>query len=98
MRCRQLCALLRSRRAAGKLRPLAVTSARRSELLPDLPTMGDFVPGYETSGWKGVAAQKNTPVKTIDRIKKEINGGLAPPKINPRVADMGGTPLGRSPA
>jgi len=60
--------------------------------------MGDFVPGYETSGWQGVGAPKNTPVEIIDRINKEINAGLADPKINPRVADMGGTPLARSPA
>jgi tripartite-type tricarboxylate transporter receptor subunit TctC len=83
---------------AGKLRPLAVTSARRSELLPDLPTVGDFVPGYETSAWQGVGAPKNTPVEIIDRLNKEIKAGLADPKINARVADMGGTALAGSPA
>ena len=83
---------------AGKLRPLAVTSARRSELLPDLPTVGDFVPGYETSAWQGVGAPKNTPVEIIDRLNKEINAGLADPKIKARVADMGGTVLAGSPA
>src|SRR3954464_3232829 len=57
---------------AGTLRPLAVTSARRSELLPDLPTVGDFVPGYETSAWQGVGAPKNTPVEIIDRLNNEI--------------------------
>ena len=83
---------------AGKLRPLAVTSARRSELLPDLPTVGDFVPGYETSAWQGVGAPKITPVEIIDRLNKEINAGLADPKIKARVADMGGTVLAGSPA
>jgi tripartite-type tricarboxylate transporter receptor subunit TctC len=83
---------------AGKLRPLAVTSARRSELLPDLPTVGDFVPGYETSAWQGVGAPKNTPVQIIDRLNKEINAGLADPKIKARVADVGGTVLAGSPA
>ena len=83
---------------AGKLRPLAVTSARRSELLPDLPTVGDFVPGYDTSAWQGVGAPKSTPVEIIDRLNKEINAGLADPKIKARVADMGGTVLAGSPA
>ena len=83
---------------AGKLRPLAVTSARRSELLPDLPTVGDFVPGYETSAWQGVGAPKNTPAEIIDKLNKEINAGLADPKIKARVADMGGTVLAGSPA
>ena len=83
---------------AGKLRPLAVTSARRSELLPDLPTVGDFVPGYETSAWQGVGAPKNTPPEIINGLNKEINAGLADPKIKARVADMGGTVLAGSPA
>jgi len=82
----------------GKLRPLAVTSARRSELLPDLPTVGDFVPGYETSAWQGVGAPKNTPAEIINGLNKEINAGLANPKIKARVADMGGTVLAGSPA
>ena len=83
---------------AGKLRPLAVTSARRSELLPDLPTVGAFVPGYETSAWQGVGAPKNTPAEIINKLNKEINAGLADPKIKTRVADMGGTVLAGSPA
>jgi tripartite-type tricarboxylate transporter receptor subunit TctC len=83
---------------AGKLRPLAVTSARRSELLPDLPTVGDFVPGYETSASTGVGAPKNTPAEIIDRLNKEINAGLTDPKIKARVADMGGTVLAGSAA
>ena len=82
---------------AGKLRPLAVTSARRSELLPDLPTVGDFVPGYETSAWQGIGAPKNTPTEIINKLNKEINAGLADPKIKARVADMGGTVLAGSP-
>jgi tripartite-type tricarboxylate transporter receptor subunit TctC len=83
---------------AGKLRPLAVTSARRSELLPDLPTVGDFVPGYETSAWQGIGAPKNTPAEIINKFNKEINAGLADPKIKTRVADMGGKVLAGSPA
>jgi tripartite-type tricarboxylate transporter receptor subunit TctC len=81
---------------AGKLRPLAVTSARRSELLPDLPTVGDFVPGYETSALQGVGAPRNTPAEIINKLNKEINAGLADPKIKTRVADMGGTVLAGS--
>ena len=83
---------------AGKLRPVAVTSVRRSELLPDLPTVGDFVPGYETSALQGVGTPKNTPAEIIDRLNKEINAGLADPKIKARVGDMGGTVLAGSPA
>ena len=83
---------------AGKLRPLAVTSARRSELLPDLPTVGEFVPGYETSALQGVGAPRNTPAEIINKLNKEINAGLADPKIKTRVADMGGTVLAGSPA
>ena len=83
---------------AGKLRPLAVTSARRSQLLPDLPTVGDFVPGYATSALQGVGASRNTPAEIINKLNKEINAGLADPKIKTRVADMGGTVLAGSPA
>jgi tripartite-type tricarboxylate transporter receptor subunit TctC len=83
---------------AGKLRALAVTSERRSEVLPDLPVVGDFVPGYETAALQGVGAPKNTPAEFIDRLNQEINGGLADPKIKARVADMGGTVLAGSPA
>ncbi|MFL6817704.1 MAG: Bug family tripartite tricarboxylate transporter substrate binding protein [Bradyrhizobium sp.] len=83
---------------AGKLRALAVTSERRSEVLPDLPVVGDFVPGYETAALQGVGAPKNTPAEFIDRLNHEINGGLADPKIKARVADMGGTVLAGSPA
>ena len=83
---------------AGKLRPLAVTSARRSELLPDLPTVGDFVPGYETSAWQGVGAPKATPVDIIDKLNREINAALADPKLRARLADLGATVLAGSPA
>ena len=83
---------------AGKLRPLAVTSARRSELLPDLPTVGDFVPGYETSELQGVGVPRNTPAEIINKLNEEINAGLADPKIKTRVAAMGGTVLAGSPA
>ena len=83
---------------AGKLRALAVTTATRSEALPDIPTVGDFVPGYEASGWFGVGAPKNTPAEIIDKLNKEINAGLADPKIKARLADLGGTVLAGSPA
>ncbi len=78
---------------AGKLRALAVTSAARSQALPDLPTVGDFVPGYEASAFFGVAAPKNTPAEIIEKLNKDINAGLADPKIKARLADLGGTVL-----
>jgi tripartite-type tricarboxylate transporter receptor subunit TctC len=84
--------------SAGKLRPLAVTTATRSDALPDIPTVGDFVPGYESSAWYGVGVPKRTPVKIIDRLNTEINAALADPKIKARLADLGGTPLVGSPA
>ena len=65
---------------AGKLRALAVTTATRSEALPDIPTVGEFVPGYEASSWFGVGAPKNTPAEIIDKLNKEINAGLADPR------------------
>ena len=83
---------------AGKLRPLAVTSARRSEALPDLPTVGEFVTGYEASGWQGVVAPKNTPAEIIDRLNKEINAGLADPKMKARIADLGSEAMPMTPA
>jgi tripartite-type tricarboxylate transporter receptor subunit TctC len=83
---------------AGTLRPLAVTTATRSEVLPDLPTVGDFVPGYESSLMDGVGAPKNTPAEIIDRLNKEINAGLADPGIKARLAHLGGTVLPGSPA
>jgi tripartite-type tricarboxylate transporter receptor subunit TctC len=83
---------------AGKLRPLGVTTAERSEALPDIPTVGDFVPGYEASTFHGMGAPRNTPLEIIDKLNKEINAGLADPKIKARLADLGGTPLVGSPA
>jgi len=83
---------------AGKLRPLAVTTATRSEVLPDIPTVGDFVPGFEASAQFGLGAPRNTPVNVIEKLNKEINAGLADPKIKARLADFGGTVLALSPA
>jgi tripartite-type tricarboxylate transporter receptor subunit TctC len=78
---------------AGKLRALAVTSAKRSDLLPDIPTVSEFVPGYESSGWFGLGAPKNTPAGIIDTINREINAGLADPTMQERLAALGGTVL-----
>jgi tripartite-type tricarboxylate transporter receptor subunit TctC len=82
---------------AGTLRALAVTTAKRSEALPDLPTVGEFVPGYEASAVWGVGAPRNTPAEIVDRLNKEINAGLADPKIKARL-ELGGTVLPGSPA
>jgi tripartite-type tricarboxylate transporter receptor subunit TctC len=83
---------------AGKLRPLAVTTAMRSEALPDMPTVGDFVPAYEASSWSGVGAPKNTPAEIIEKLNKELNAALSDPKVKTRLADLGGTALAGSPA
>ena len=83
---------------AGKLRALAVTTATRSEALPEIPTVAEFVPGYEASGWVGIGAPKNTPIEIIEKLNREINAGLADPKIKARFADLGGTVLPGSPA
>ena len=83
---------------AGRLRALAVTAATRSDALPDIPTVGEFVPGYEASTWYGVGAPKATPAEIIDKLNKEINAGLADPKIKARLADLGGNTLALSPA
>ncbi|HLH96208.1 MAG TPA: tripartite tricarboxylate transporter substrate binding protein [Xanthobacteraceae bacterium] len=83
---------------AGKLRPLAVTTAERSDALPGVPTVGEFVPGYEASAIGGLGAPKGTPVEIVDRLNREINAGLADPTIKARFADLGLTPLSRSPA
>ena len=83
---------------AEKLRPLAVTTATRWEELPDIPTVSEFVPGYEASTWFGVGAPKNTPVEVIHTLNKEINAGLADPKPKARLADLGGAVLAGSPA
>jgi tripartite-type tricarboxylate transporter receptor subunit TctC len=81
-----------------KLRALAVTSATRSAALPDVPTLSDFVPGYEASGWYGIGAPKNTPAEIVDKLNKEINAALADPRMKARLADLGGTVLPGSPA
>jgi len=83
---------------AGKLRALAVTTATRSEVLPDLPTLRDFVPGYEASTWFGIVAPTNTPTEIIEKLNNAINAGLADPKIKARLAEMGGMLLAGSPA
>jgi tripartite-type tricarboxylate transporter receptor subunit TctC len=83
---------------AGKLRALAVTTAARSAVLPDVPTVADFLPGFEASTWFGVSAPKGTPPEIVDRLNKEINAGLADPKIKARIVDLGGTVLPGTPA
>jgi tripartite-type tricarboxylate transporter receptor subunit TctC len=82
----------------GKLRALAVTTAARSLALPDVPTVSEFVPGYEASASFGVGAPKNTPAEIVDKLNKEINAGLVDPKFKTRLADLGGTVLAGSPA
>ena len=82
----------------GKLRALAVTTATRAEVLPDVPTVAEFVPGYEASTWYGIGAPKNTPTEIIDKLNKEINAGLADSKMKAQLADLGGTVLAGSPA
>jgi tripartite-type tricarboxylate transporter receptor subunit TctC len=83
---------------AGRLRALAVTTARRSELLSDIPTLGEFLPGYEASSWFGVGAPKGTPAEIVERLNREINAGLADPNVNARLTDLSGTVLPGSPA
>jgi tripartite-type tricarboxylate transporter receptor subunit TctC len=83
---------------SGKLRGLAVTTSARSEALPDLPTVGDFVPGYEASGWYGVCAPSRAPVEIVDKLNQEINAALADPKLKARLAELGGAALPGSPA
>jgi tripartite-type tricarboxylate transporter receptor subunit TctC len=83
---------------AGKLRALAVTTATRSEALPDIPTVGDFVSGFEASQWVGLCAPKNTPPEIIGKLNTEINTGLADARLKARFADLGGTVLPGSPA
>jgi tripartite-type tricarboxylate transporter receptor subunit TctC len=83
---------------AGRLRALAVTTSKRSEVLPELPTVAEFVPGYEASFWAGVGAPRNTPAEIINRLNREINAALADPKMKARLADLGGTALAGSPA
>jgi len=78
---------------AGSLRALALTGATRSEVLPDVPTVGEFVPGYEATGWGGLGAPKDTPAKIIDTLNREINAGIADPAIKSRIANLGSVPM-----
>jgi tripartite-type tricarboxylate transporter receptor subunit TctC len=83
---------------AGKLRGLAVTSAMRSKVLPEIPTVGESVPGYVATGWFGVCAPRKTPAEIIDRLNQEINAGLADAKMKARFADLGATVFAGSPS
>jgi len=83
---------------AGKVRPLAVTTATRAEALSDIPAIGDFLPGYQSSVWYGVAAPKNTPTEIVEKLNMEINAALADQKIKARLADLSGAALAGSPA
>jgi len=83
---------------AGRLRALAVTTASRSESLPDVPSVGEFVPGYESSSWYGVGAPKGTPAEIVDKLNREVNAALADPKMKARLADLGAMLLPGSPA
>lgn len=83
---------------AGKLRPLAVTTVKRSDALPDIPTVSETVPGFEASSWFGMAAPAGTPADIVDRLNREVNAGLADPSIKARIDDMGGMALTGSPA
>src|SRR5262245_62146234 len=82
---------------AGRLRALAVTTSTRADVLPDVPIMNDFVPGYEASIWFGVGAPRNTPVDIVDKLNKEINAGLADPRIKARFAELGAAPAPMTP-
>jgi tripartite-type tricarboxylate transporter receptor subunit TctC len=83
---------------AGRLRALAVTTGGRSELLPDLPTIGEFLPGYEASAWHGICAPRNTPAEMIELLNKQINAGLTDARMKTRIADLGYQPYATSPA
>src|SRR5262245_29326707 len=83
---------------SGKLRPLAVTSAMRSQMLPNIPAMGEFLPGFEASAWNAVGVPTGTPAEIVDKLNTEINAGLADPKIKARIAGLGATVLAGSPA
>ena len=83
---------------AGRLRALAVTTATRSDALPDIPTVAEFLPGYEASFWYGFGVPKNTPAEIVDKLNEAINAGLADPTIKARLADLGGVPMPMSPA
>jgi tripartite-type tricarboxylate transporter receptor subunit TctC len=80
----------------GVLRPLALTASSRLSLFPDLPTVGEFVPGYEASGWAGIGSPRNTPSEIIDKLNREINAGLSDPKLKARIAELGYTAFASS--
>jgi tripartite-type tricarboxylate transporter receptor subunit TctC len=90
-------ALLIEQVKAGALRALAITSAKRSELLPDVPTMAEVLPGYQASQWVGIGAPKNTPAAVVDKLNAEINAALADPGMNAKLIALGGLPLPGSP-
>jgi tripartite-type tricarboxylate transporter receptor subunit TctC len=83
---------------ASKLRALAVTTTKRADVLPDLPTIGEYVPGFEASIWFGIGAPRNTPPEIVERLNREINAILADPVVKARLVDIGGTALALSPA
>jgi tripartite-type tricarboxylate transporter receptor subunit TctC len=83
---------------SGKLRALAVATATRSPVFPDLPTVGEFLPGFEASLWFGIGVSSQTPADVVERLNKEINAGLADPALTKRLAELGATPLKETPA
>ena len=83
---------------SGKLRTLGVTTAQRADVLPDVPSIAEFVPGYEAAGWYGIAVARNVPGEIVDRLNREINACLADPKLKTRLADLGYATFGSSPA
>ena len=83
---------------AGRLRALSLTTATRSDALPDIPTVGEFVPGYEATAWYGIGAPRATPAEIVDKLNKEINAALADPRMKARIVDLGGDVLALSPA
>ena len=82
----------------GKLRALAVTGSTRADVLPDIPTVGEFVPGFEVSDWYGIGMPKKTPAEIVAKLNKEINVALADPKLKARLADLGAEPMTMTPA
>jgi tripartite-type tricarboxylate transporter receptor subunit TctC len=83
---------------SGKLRALGVTTAQRSDVLPDVPSIAEFVPGYEAGGWYGIGVPRNVPAEIVDKLNSDINASLADPKLKARLAELGYTTLGSSPA
>jgi tripartite-type tricarboxylate transporter receptor subunit TctC len=83
---------------AGKVRPLAVTTAARAQMLPDLPTVGEFLPGYEVSSWLGIGVPKRTPAELIDSLNRQVNAAIADPRIKARIAELSSVPLPTTPA